>query len=97
MTHGKPITSCGYLVDISNFGLKQAWSLKDYTQDISKLLADSYPEVIDYVLVSGPVLLCLLSWSPSPNWSSAPSTSFCLSVGASLASDFRSHHIDPVT
>ena len=47
-----PISSCLYIVDISTFGLKQAWSLRKYTQDISKLLATSYPEVIDRVWVS---------------------------------------------
>ncbi|USP73612.1 CRAL TRIO domain [Curvularia clavata] len=48
-----PISSCLYIVDISTFGLKQAWSLRKYTQDISKLLATSYPEVIDRVWVVG--------------------------------------------
>ena len=49
-----PVSSCLYIVDISAFGLKQAWSLRKYTQDISKLLATSYPEVIDRVWVRAP-------------------------------------------
>ena len=47
----KPITSCLYLVDVSGFSLRQAWNLKNYTYDISKLLANNYPEMIDRVLV----------------------------------------------
>jgi hypothetical protein len=46
-----PITSCLYLVDISSFRWRQAWSLKEYAQDISNLLANNYPEVIDRVFV----------------------------------------------
>jgi hypothetical protein len=46
--------SAVYLVDVSSFGLKQAWDLRTYAQDISKLLAMSYPEVVDTVFVSTP-------------------------------------------
>jgi hypothetical protein len=46
------VSSCLYIVDISSLGLKQAWSLRQYVQNTSKLLATSYPEVIDQVLVS---------------------------------------------
>jgi hypothetical protein len=49
---GSPILSAVYLVDVSAFGLKQAWDLRTYAQDISKLLAISYPEVVDTVFVS---------------------------------------------
>jgi hypothetical protein len=44
--------SAVYLVDVAAFGLKQAWDLRSYAQDISKLLAMSYPEVVDTVFVS---------------------------------------------
>ena len=47
----KPITSCLYLVDVSGFSMRQAWNLRNYTYDISKLLANNYPEMIDRVLV----------------------------------------------
>ena len=48
------ITGGVYLIDITEFGLKQAWDLKSYTQDISKLLALGYPEIIDRVYVGLP-------------------------------------------
>lgn len=52
-----PILSAVYLVDVSAFSLKQAWDLRTYAQDISKLLALSYPEVVDTVFVSGSLSL----------------------------------------
>lgn len=48
----EPVTSCLYLVDISSFGIKQAWNVRSYAADISKVLANDYPEMIDKVLVS---------------------------------------------
>lgn len=48
------VAACLYLVDISGFKLKQAWTLKKYTQDISRLLATCYPEVIERVFVRPP-------------------------------------------
>ena len=47
-----PVSSAVYLVDVSSFGLKQALELRNYAQDISKLLATCYPEVVDTVFVS---------------------------------------------
>lgn len=47
-----PVTSAVYLVDVKSLTLKQAWSVRAYAQDISKLLATCYPEVIDRVYVS---------------------------------------------
>jgi hypothetical protein len=47
-----PVSSAVYLVDVSSFGLKQAFELRNYAQDISKLLATSFPEVVDTVYVS---------------------------------------------
>ena len=48
----KPITSCLYVVDVSGFSMRQAWNPRTYTYDISNLLANNYPEIIDRVLVS---------------------------------------------
>ena len=46
-----PVTSAVYLADISELGLRQGWDLRSYAQDISKLLALCYPELIDRVFV----------------------------------------------
>jgi hypothetical protein len=48
----QPTSSAVYLVDVARFGVKQGWNLRDYAQDISKLLATVFPEVIDTVFVS---------------------------------------------
>ena len=53
----KPISSAVYLVNVSSFGLKQAWQLRTYAQDISRLLAISFPEVVDTVFVSDAFVL----------------------------------------
>ena len=47
-----PVTSAVYLADISKLTFKQAWNVRSYAQDTSKLLATCYPEVIDRVYVS---------------------------------------------
>lgn len=47
-----PLTSAVYLVDIVSFTFKQAWNVRAYAQDISKLLATCYPEVVARVYVS---------------------------------------------
>jgi hypothetical protein len=46
-----PITSSVYLVDASDLGLKQGWSLKSFAQNISWLLSTCYPETIKRVFV----------------------------------------------
>lgn len=55
--HGRPnsaspVTSAVYLVDVGTLTLKQGWGLRSYAQDVSKLLATCYPEVVERVYVS---------------------------------------------
>lgn len=45
------ITKMLCIVDISGIGLKQVWSLRHYLQDLAKLFATSYPEILYRVLV----------------------------------------------
>jgi hypothetical protein len=47
-----PITSAIYIVDVSALGLKQAWNLRSYAQDVSELLATCFPEVVQTIFVS---------------------------------------------
>jgi hypothetical protein len=47
-----PISSAVYLVDISTLGVKQALSVRNYAQNVSSILATSFPEVLDTVFVS---------------------------------------------
>ncbi|RKU46288.1 hypothetical protein DL546_007392 [Coniochaeta pulveracea] len=47
----EPVTSAVFLVDIASFSFKQAWNVRGYAQDISRLLATCYPETVDRVYV----------------------------------------------
>ena len=49
-----PISGAVYLVDVSSLSLKQAMEVRNFAQDISKLLATSFPEVLHTVFVSDP-------------------------------------------
>lgn len=48
----KPISAAVIIVDVATFGLKQAWNVRTYAQNVSKILATNYPEVLDTVFVS---------------------------------------------
>jgi hypothetical protein len=48
----KPITKAVYVVDISSITLKQVWDLRNWIKNTSGLLADTYPEIVDKILVS---------------------------------------------
>lgn len=45
------ITKMLCIVDISGIGLKQVWNLRHYIQDLAKLFATSYPEILSRVFV----------------------------------------------
>ena len=47
----RAITKMLCIVDISGMGLKQFWNLRGYMQDLAKLFATSYPEILSRVLV----------------------------------------------
>jgi hypothetical protein len=47
-----PLPSATYIVDASSLGLRQAYDLRYYAQDISTLLSTSFPEVLKTVYVS---------------------------------------------
>ncbi|KAF2111067.1 putative phosphatidylinositol/phosphatidylcholine transfer protein [Lophiotrema nucula] len=46
-----PVSSTIYLVDASQLTIKQALDVRNYAQDITKLLATCFPEVIDTIYV----------------------------------------------
>lgn len=47
-----PATNAVYLVDISRMTVRQSWSLRDYSQDFTSMLATCSPEVIERIHVS---------------------------------------------
>lgn len=48
----EPVTKAIYLIDGSSICLRQAWNLRDFSQDVSWILATCYPETIDRIFVS---------------------------------------------
>jgi hypothetical protein len=48
----QPVTKAIYLVDGSSLCLRQAWNVRDFSQDVSGILATCYPETIDRIFVS---------------------------------------------
>jgi hypothetical protein len=51
-----PVTQSNNIVDISNVGLKQFWNLRGHMQDASVLATAHYPETLDRIFVSSPLL-----------------------------------------
>lgn len=45
------VTKIVCIVDISNISIRQVWSVRSYIQDIGKLFAVNYPEVLGKVFV----------------------------------------------
>ncbi|UZP34405.1 hypothetical protein NXS19_002221 [Fusarium pseudograminearum] len=41
------VVSSIYVINAGSFGLRQAWSMKGYAQDVSQLLAVCFPEMVD--------------------------------------------------
>lgn len=52
LNSNKPITKAVYIVDISSITLKQVWDMRNWIKSTSGLLADTYPEIVDKILVS---------------------------------------------
>lgn len=48
-----PVTESVVIVDVASLGVKQAWGARSYASNISRILATSYPEVLDRVYVCG--------------------------------------------
>ncbi|KAF1967622.1 CRAL/TRIO domain-containing protein [Bimuria novae-zelandiae CBS 107.79] len=58
-----PISAAIIVVDVAAFGLKQAWNVRSYAQNISRILATSYPEVLDTVYVANAPFYFSKLWS----------------------------------
>ncbi|KAG2026227.1 hypothetical protein GB937_001734 [Aspergillus fischeri] len=59
----EPVTKAIYLVDGSSICLRQAWNLRDFSQDVSWILATCYPETIDRVFLCNPPSYFAKIWS----------------------------------
>ncbi|KAJ5360799.1 hypothetical protein N7517_009990 [Penicillium concentricum] len=63
-----PVTNSIYIVDASNLGLKQAWGLRFFAQEISWLLSTCYPETIQRVFVCNAPSYYRTVWKYLKGW-----------------------------
>ncbi|KAJ6001571.1 hypothetical protein N7499_002526 [Penicillium canescens] len=63
-----PITNFVYLVDASNLGLKQGWSVRFFAQEISWLLSTCYPETIQRIFVCNAPSYFATIWKYLKGW-----------------------------
>ncbi|KAJ5950324.1 uncharacterized protein N7479_008737 [Penicillium vulpinum] len=63
-----PVTNSIYVVDASNLGLKQAWGLRFFAQEISWLLSTCYPETIQRVFVCNAPSYYATMWKYLKGW-----------------------------
>ncbi|KAH1620543.1 hypothetical protein KXX31_007616 [Aspergillus fumigatus] len=59
----EPVTKAIYLIDGSSICLRQAWNLRDFSQDVSWILATCYPETIDRIFLCNPPSYFPKMWS----------------------------------
>jgi hypothetical protein len=57
-----------YLVDVAALTVKQAWAVRNYAQDISRLLATCYPEVVERVYVLNASSVFARVWGLLRKW-----------------------------
>ncbi|KAL2782778.1 CRAL-TRIO domain-containing protein [Aspergillus keveii] len=63
-----PIISGVFLVDLAAFTLKAGWGVKNYTQDISGLVATGYPEIVHQgFLLNAPSYFSMM-WAIMRKW-----------------------------
>ena len=56
----RAVTKTLCIVDISGISLKQVWSLRGWIQDLAKMFATNYPEILSRVFVRFPNILASL-------------------------------------
>ncbi|KAL8781085.1 MAG: hypothetical protein Q9213_006167 [Squamulea squamosa] len=64
----EPVTKTLVLADISGLDMRQFWRLKGYIQDLNKLLAINYPEILDRVLIVGAPSYFSIMWKWIKAW-----------------------------
>jgi len=63
-----PVSQSNNIVDISNVGLRQFWSLKNHMQDASQLATAHYPETLDRIFVIGAPSFFPTVWGWVKRW-----------------------------
>ncbi|KAL1303320.1 hypothetical protein AAFC00_006723 [Neodothiora populina] len=63
-----PVSQSNNIVDISNVGLRQFWSLKNHMQDASQLATAHYPETLDRIFIIGAPSFFPTVWGWIKRW-----------------------------
>lgn len=63
-----PVSQSSNIVDISNVGLRQFWSLKNHMQDASQLATAHYPETLDRIFIIGAPSFFPTVWGWIKRW-----------------------------
>lgn len=63
-----PVSQSNNIVDISNVGLRQFWSLKSHMQDASQLATAHYPETLDRIFIIGAPSFFPTVWGWIKRW-----------------------------
>ena len=63
-----PVSQSSNIVDISNVGLRQFWSLKNHMQDASQLATAHYPETLDRIFIIGAPSFFPTVWGWVKRW-----------------------------
>jgi hypothetical protein len=90
-----PVLSGVYLVDASSFGVKQAWDVRGYAEEISQLLGMSFPEVVDTVFVLNAPIYFSKLWSILKSWVNPRTASKLVVVGKHEVLPTLTQSMDP--
>ncbi|KAL8815827.1 MAG: hypothetical protein Q9223_005075 [Gallowayella weberi] len=63
-----PVHKTLHLVDITGIGIRQFWNLRQYVQDLARLLSGNYPEILDTVFVIGAPSYFSTIWGWIKKW-----------------------------
>ncbi|KAL3440693.1 CRAL-TRIO domain-containing protein [Aspergillus insuetus] len=90
-----PITSGVFLVDLAAFTLKAGWGVKNYTQDISGLVATGYPEIVHQVFLLNAPSYFAMMWAIMRKWIDPDTAEKVQFLTASEALATLSKYIEP--
>ncbi|KAJ4290190.1 hypothetical protein N0V90_010405 [Kalmusia sp. IMI 367209] len=89
-----PVINCLYLVDASSLGFKQAWGVKKYAQETSRILATSYPEVLSRVFVMNAPAFFPAAWKWIKPWIEAGTAEKIVFLSAGEVLQTLQEHIE---
>lgn len=90
-----PVSQSSNIVDISNVGLRQFWSLKNHMQDASQLATAHYPETLDRIFIIGAPSFFPTVWSWIKRWFDPITVSKIFIISNAEMKSTLEEYIDP--